>query len=109
MRAARQRCREQDGEIRFDYDMAIAQPFETDGPAPQVDLWPLFRALAERPLLIIRGGESDLISAAGVATMRDAAPGAQIVEVPGVGHAPDLDEPEAIAAVDAFLAGLESR
>ena len=109
VRAAQQRYREQDGQIRFDYDMALGHPFEAGGPAPEVDLWPLFRALAERPLLIIRGSESDLISAAGAAKMRAAAPNAQFVELPGVGHAPDLDEPEAIAALDAFLDGLEGR
>jgi pimeloyl-ACP methyl ester carboxylesterase len=35
--------------------------------------------------------------------MRDAAPGVEFVEVAGVGHAPMLDEPEAIAAIDGFL------
>ena len=39
---AKRNCREEDGEIRFDYDMAIAEPFRTSGPAPKVDLWPLF-------------------------------------------------------------------
>ena len=104
VRAARNRCREQDGDIRFDYDMAIGHPFEAAGPTAQIDLWPAFRVLAERPLLILRGGESDLISAAGAARMREAAPNARFAEVAGVGHAPDLDEPEASAAVDAFLA-----
>jgi len=104
LRAARRLASQQDGEIRFDYDMAIAQPFEATGPTPQADMWPLFRALAKRPLLLIRGGESDLVGAAAFAKMREQAPGAEFVEIPGVGHAPDLDEPAAIAAVEAFLA-----
>ena len=29
------------------------------------------------------------------------------VTVPGVGHAPELDEPKAIAAIDAFLDKLD--
>ena len=36
--------------------------------------------------------------------MLEAAPGAQLVTVPGVGHAPELIEPIAVAAIDDFLA-----
>ena len=36
--------------------------------------------------------------------MVEAIPGAELVTVPGVGHAPELNEPEAIAAIDDFLA-----
>lgn len=104
LKAARRRCREDKGEIRFDYDMAIRQPFDDAGPVQQFDMWPLFRKLAERPMLLIRGGESDLVSAAGLARMRAEAPSATALEVPGVGHAPDLDEPTAVAAVETFLA-----
>lgn len=102
VRAARRLGREQNGQIRFDYDMAIVEPFEA-GPTPQVEMWPLFRALAQRPLLLIRGGESDLVGAAVFAKMLEQAPSAKFVEIPGVGHAPDLDEPAAIAAAEAFL------
>lgn len=104
LRAARRLASLKDGEIRFDYDMAIAQPFEAAGPTPQVDMWPLFRELAKRPLLLIRGAESDLLGDKAFARMLEQAPGASFVEVPGVGHAPDLDEPAAIAAVETFLA-----
>jgi hypothetical protein len=38
--------------------------------------------------------------------MKTVAPGMKLATVPGVGHAPDLNEPEAIAAIDAFLASL---
>ncbi len=101
--AARRLCREEDGAIRFDYDMAIREPFDAAGPTPQIDMWPLFRKLAERPLLLIRGGESDLVSADGLARMHAEAPAASAVEVLGVGHAPDLDEPAAMTAVAGFL------
>lgn len=104
LRAARRLGRQENGELRFDYDMAIAEPFGTEGPAPKVDMWPLFRGLAKRPLLVIRGSESDLVGAAAIARMRGEAPGGMFVEVPGVGHAPDLDEPAALSAVEAFLA-----
>ena len=107
LRMAKRNCREEAGEIRFDYDMAIAEPFKAVGPAPQVDLWPLFAALALKPLLVIRGEKSDLLTAATAAKMQQAAPGMTLAIVPGVGHAPELSEPEAVAAIDAFLARLD--
>ena len=102
VRMARRVCREEGGEIRFDYDMAIVVPFEA-APTPTVDMWPLFGALAQKPLLVIRGELSDLLSAEAAAKMQSAAPQAKFAVVPGVGHAPELDEPEALAAIDAFL------
>ncbi len=96
-------CREAKGEIRFDYDMAIALPFETSGPTPHVDMWPLFRALGQKPLLVVRGELSDLLSADALAKMHVAVPDLKSVTVAGVAHAPMLDEPEARAAIDSFL------
>jgi pimeloyl-ACP methyl ester carboxylesterase len=99
---ARRVCREEGGEICFDYDMAIVMPFEA-APAPTIDMWPLFAALAQKPLLVVRGERSDLLSAEAAEKMRAAAPTAKFAVVAGVGHAPELDEPEALAALDAFL------
>ncbi len=106
VRMARRTAREEDGEIRFDYDMAIAELFNTAGPTPKVDMWPLFAALAQKPLLVIRGENSDLLSAAAADKMASLAPDAKFAVIPGVGHAPTLDEPEAVAAIDAFLSEL---
>jgi pimeloyl-ACP methyl ester carboxylesterase len=38
--------------------------------------------------------------------MATALPNARLVEVPGVGHAPTMDEPEAVAAIDGWVAEL---
>lgn len=108
LRMARRLCSEQDGAIVFDYDPAIALPFNTAGPTPQFDMWPLFVALGQKPLLVIRGENSDLLTAAAAERMRSAAPHARFVVVPGVGHAPELDEPEAVAAIDGFLKSLSA-
>lgn len=105
LRMAQRTCREEGGHIRFDYDMALAQAFAA--PAAEVDLWPLFRALAGKPLLLVRGERSDLLSAQTAEAMKREAPGMEVAVVKGVGHAPDLDEPEAVAAIDRFLAGFE--
>jgi len=103
---AKRNCREENGEVRFDYDMAIAEPFKTTGPTPNVDLWPFFRVLAEKPLLVVRGAKSDLLTEATARRMQQVAPDMKLVVVPGVGHAPELNEPEAVAAIDEFLAKL---
>jgi pimeloyl-ACP methyl ester carboxylesterase len=104
---ARRNCREHDGEIVFDYDAAIADAFRTAGAVPKIDLWPLFAAVARKPLLIVRGALSELLSAESASKMRHAAPNAIYAEVPDMGHAPMLDEPEAVAAIDKFLKSLE--
>src|SRR5205085_3371766 len=101
--AARRACREQDGEIRYDYDMAIANVFSTVSAAPKYDMWPMFEALAQKPLLIVRGAESDLLAAEALERMMDRAPHAHSLVVPGAGHAPTLTEPDAISAIEAFL------
>jgi len=106
VRMAHRVCRERDGEIVFDYDLEIAQPFNTAGPAPQFDMWPLFVALAQRPTLVLRGELSDLLTAAAAEKMHRLAPTAKFAVVAGVGHAPELDEAEAVAAIDAFLTSL---
>lgn len=103
VKMAKRNCREDNGEIRFDYDMAIAEPFKTAGPTPQVDLWPLFTALGQKPLLVVRGAKSDLLTAETAVKMQAVAPHMKLAVVPGVGHAPELSEPEAVAAIDEFL------
>jgi pimeloyl-ACP methyl ester carboxylesterase len=108
VKMAKRNCREEDGEIRFDYDMAIAEPFKVSGPTPNVDLWPLFEALGGKPLLVVRGAKSDLLTAETADRMREHVPEMRLVVVAGVGHAPELNEPEAVAAIDAFLDSLES-
>ena len=106
VRAAKRICREEGGAVILDYDMAIAEAFNRPRPddAPEFDMWPLYRRLGQVPLLIVRGENSDLLSRETAKAMLDAAPGAQLVTVPGVGHAPELTEPAAVAAIDDFLA-----
>ena len=54
--------------------------------------------------MIVRGEISDLLSPATLIRMAERLPEAETVTVPGVGHAPTLDEPEAEAAIDRLLA-----
>lgn len=103
LRYARRVCRETDRGVEFDYDMTIADNFERGETGESPDAWPLYRALAGRPVLILRGQYSDLLSDAVLDRMAREVPDTEVVTVPGVGHAPDLDEPEAVAAVDRLL------
>lgn len=107
VKMAKRNCREENGEIRFDYDVAIAIPFNTGGETPQVDMWPLFEALSQKPLLVVRGAKSDLLTAETAEKMQATAPAMKLAVVAGVGHAPELNEPEALQAIDAFLRQFE--
>ena len=72
----------------------------------EIDLWPFFDALAELPLAVIRGANSDLLSRETVAEMQQRRPDMIAAEVPGRAHIPYLDEPEALDAIHAFLGKL---
>lgn len=67
------------------------------------DLWPLFDLLAGMPLAVVRGANSDLLSADTVAEMQARRPDMIVAEIPDRGHVPFLDEPAAQAAISAFL------
>ena len=96
------------GRIAFDYDMKIADPFnEVDDNAVPPDLWPGFEALAGKPLVLVRGEVSEILSADTLADMQKRAPDADTVVVPQAGHAPTLDEPEVRSAVEALLASVK--
>jgi pimeloyl-ACP methyl ester carboxylesterase len=92
------------GRVAYDYDMGIADPFNTDAAPPAMDLWPAFEALAGRPLLLVRGATSAILSADTAREMKRRVPGLTVVTVPRTGHAPTLAEPDSVAAIDALLA-----
>ena len=91
-----------DGKLRFDWDVNIAKPLlASDYKIP--DMWPLFRALADIPALVLRGAESDILSPECFAEMQKVKPDLVAVEIPRAGHVPTLAEPESRAALDEFL------
>ncbi|KEO90796.1 alpha/beta hydrolase [Erythrobacter longus] len=94
----------QNGRVSYDYDMAIAEPFKQPGNAAPADLWPAFDALKGVPMVLVRGALSDLLSPQTVAEMGKRNPAMTQVTVPNVGHAPMLNEPEALSAIEALLA-----
>ena len=92
------------GRIVPDYDKNIAEPFRLPGGEVGVDLWPALDAMRDVPTLILRGALSDVLSDATAVAMKDRLRAADYVTVAGAGHAPTLDEPEAVAAINALLA-----
>ena len=72
-----------------------------------MDLWPLFDTLAGLPLALIRGANSDLLTAETAARMRARRPDMGFAEVLGRAHIPFLDEPESVALIRDVLRGLQ--
>ncbi|HVV94277.1 MAG TPA: alpha/beta hydrolase [Hyphomicrobiales bacterium] len=83
--------REEDGRLVLDYDPAIGNTLSAvDLTTAMPPAWPLFDALPQVPLLVLRGERSDILSAATAAAMASRRPAATVLEVPGQGHAPLL-------------------
>jgi pimeloyl-ACP methyl ester carboxylesterase len=104
---ARRVYREVDGRPRADYDPALSVNFpsvEEIEAGTLAELWPLFAMLQSLPCLVLRGENSDLLSAATVTQMQQNHPLLAAATIPRRGHVPFLDEPDSIAAMEAWLA-----
>jgi len=88
-----------DGRFHPVWDTAIAGLLNKPTP----DLWPMFEALDQVPLLLVHGALSTLLLPATVAAMRARRPNMTVVEVPGVGHAPILTEDAVRGPLREFL------
>lgn len=100
---ARTIYRDEGGRPRLSYDPRLRDAVAaTMGEGP-VELWELFDALADVPLLAIRGENSNILAARTLDEMARRRPDMARVTVPRRGHPPFLDEPEARDAIDAFL------
>jgi len=86
-----------------DADPLIREPLKSSSAATP-DLWPLWRALGRLPILVIRGAHSDILSVTTLARMQREKPGLEVLTVANRGHAPLLDEPGCVAAIERFLA-----
>ncbi|MCU6433086.1 alpha/beta hydrolase [Undibacterium sp. Jales W-56] len=88
------------------YDLNLSIPIKATTPemalAGQTALWATYDAI-KCQTLVIRGAESDLLSAETALEMQQRGPHAKVVELPGVGHAPTFVQPEQIAIAREFL------
>jgi pimeloyl-ACP methyl ester carboxylesterase len=76
-------------------------------PGAAQAMWLAFGALRGTPTLVLRGAHSDLLSAQTLERMQREHPRLIAATIPNRGHAPQLDEPQSLAALDAFFAALE--
>jgi pimeloyl-ACP methyl ester carboxylesterase len=92
------------------YDPKLMKPLQSlDHEQPLPDLWPQFDGLRNAPLLIIRGQNSDVLSAATLAEMARRHPGCEIHIVEGQGHPPLLLDQESIDRIGGFIARVDAR
>ncbi len=95
-----------DGRCTTNYDPGIALPFSA--AIIDVNLWPHWDRI-RCPTLLLRGKESDLLTHETAHEMTTRGPQAQLVEFPGIGHAPMLMAQDQIAAVGGFLLGARDK
>jgi pimeloyl-ACP methyl ester carboxylesterase len=96
---------ERRGRPALAYDRKLARSLgKIDLSRPVADLWPQFIALGQVPVLVIRGGNSDVLSAETVEAMVERHPNLRAMTIADQGHAPVLKEPETVEAIGAFFA-----
>jgi pimeloyl-ACP methyl ester carboxylesterase len=102
--AARRTWKTDHGTLVPTYDVRLASTlaeFDVDRPMPP--LWNEFDALARVPILVIRGANSDILSADTVNAMHARQPGLESIEVPDQGHVPLLEGAELLRRIAAFI------
>ena len=93
--------------LALKYDRNLRQSLLEQSATGNVeDLWPLYDALAGKPVALIRGENSDILSAETAAEMQRRRQDMIFAEVPRRGHVPFLDEREARQAIDRFIDAL---
>jgi pimeloyl-ACP methyl ester carboxylesterase len=104
VRFAHRSWKDKDGRLVPDYDVRLAtQLAGADFERPLPPLWHQFDALSRVPLMVVRGANSDLLSAETVAAMRARRYDIDLVTVPDQGHTPLLAEPDLIHRIVNFI------
>lgn len=92
--------------LTYDPDLKIAFDAAMAGPLP--DAWPLYEACTDMPLALLRGENSDLLSAGTARDMKARIPALDCVEVCDRAHIPFLDEPDALACLHRWFEALKA-
>ena len=88
--------------LRYDPNLRQALLEQLDA-APPGDLWPLFDALQNITVGVIRGSNSDILTADTLAQMQTRNPNLITETIPDRGHVPFLDEPGSLKVIHAVL------
>ena len=103
--SARRTFRQENGALVPTYDVKLATTLEgVDFEKPFPPLWSQFDALKDRPMMVIRGANSDILSPSTVEAMRTRRATLETIEVPDQGHAPLLADVDTIARIAEFAA-----
>ncbi|HEY4369737.1 MAG TPA: alpha/beta hydrolase [Steroidobacteraceae bacterium] len=105
--AANSFVEDEHGVPRLASDPKIGELARAVPAAAAPTIWPAFAALKDIPVLAIRGALSDLLAEATFDRMQREKPDLVRVTIANRGHTPLLDEPESLAAIDAFLGRIE--
>jgi pimeloyl-ACP methyl ester carboxylesterase len=106
--AAQRTWKTDDGELAPTYDVRLTRTLaEVDIERPLPPLWNEFDALARVPILVIRGANSDILSAATLATMQARHPDIESIEVADQGHVP-LFGNDLVSRIIEFVAKCEA-
>jgi len=93
------------GGLTWKYDRGLRDAVRAGTWRDPIDLWPLWRAIA-CPILVVRGGDSDVLSGETAKRMLDENPNARLAEVAGAGHTVPGDQPVVFRTLLAeFLGG----
>jgi pimeloyl-ACP methyl ester carboxylesterase len=109
-RQARRIYAEENGKVVRRYDPALMKTLsaiDLDHPLPA--MWPQFEGLANVPVLVVRGANSDLLSEQTLAKMHARHASMESVIVPDQGHAPDLGTEGLPARIASFMARIEAK
>jgi pimeloyl-ACP methyl ester carboxylesterase len=95
------------GDLRLDYDPDISVPIKAGRlrVRPILAWWMFNRLARRRPTMLVRGELSDIVSPRIAARMKARARRLVTAEIPNVGHAPFLTEPESLSSIETFLNG----
>lgn len=105
---ARGTWHEEDGRVALSSDRALMRTLEPlDLTKPQPPLWSLFEGLKRVPLLLLRGENSDLLSAETLDAMARVHPSLEAITVPGQGHAPLLLGDDLLGQIRTFIVRVE--
>jgi pimeloyl-ACP methyl ester carboxylesterase len=101
---ARTTWKEADGRLVPDYDPALRKILEAlDLEKPPAPLWFLFAGLKNIPVMVLRGANSDLLSAETLQAMAAAHPDLEAVTLPDQGHVPALRGRDMIQRIGGFV------
>lgn len=104
LKFARQAGRATQEGVIFDHDPALDKPMEAiTADTPWPELWPLFAPLLDRPVLVLRGANSRLLTQETLQEMAATHPDLSSLTIPDEGHAPLLWDSLSQRAIEDFL------